>query len=45
MGIKHFKLIYKGILLEILDKLGTMPLPPYIYEKLERSKQVSNNLC
>ena len=34
-GIVHVKLIYKGILMEILDKLGTMPLPPYIHEKLE----------
>jgi len=34
-GIRHFKLIYDGILYEILDKLGSMPLPPYIKEKLE----------
>lgn len=34
-GIRKFKLIYNGILLEILDKLGTMPLPPYIHEKLD----------
>ena len=34
-GIRHFKLIYEGILMEILDKLGSMPLPPYIHEKLE----------
>ena len=34
-GIIHVKLIYDGILMEILDKLGTMPLPPYIHEKLE----------
>ncbi|MBQ6497547.1 MAG: tRNA preQ1(34) S-adenosylmethionine ribosyltransferase-isomerase QueA [Bacilli bacterium] len=34
-GIRHFELIYDGILLEILEKLGTMPLPPYIHEKLE----------
>lgn len=34
-GIVHLKLIYEGILMEILDKLGTMPLPPYIKEKLE----------
>ncbi|MFW2551557.1 S-adenosylmethionine:tRNA ribosyltransferase-isomerase, partial [Klebsiella pneumoniae] len=27
-GLVIVKLIYKGILLEILDKLGTMPLPP-----------------
>ncbi len=34
-GLTHVKLIYDGILMEILDKLGTMPLPPYIHEKLE----------
>ncbi len=33
-GIVQVKLIYKGILMEILDKLGEMPLPPYIHEKL-----------
>ena len=33
-GIRHFKFIYNGILMEILDKLGEMPLPPYIHEKL-----------
>lgn len=34
-GIRVFSLSYEGILYEILDKLGTMPLPPYIHEKLE----------
>lgn len=34
-GIRHYKFIYNGILLEILDKLGDMPLPPYITEKLD----------
>ncbi len=34
-GIIHVKLLYDGILMEILEKLGTMPLPPYIKEKLE----------
>ncbi len=34
-GVRRFKFIYDGILLEILDKLGEMPLPPYIHEKLE----------
>ena len=34
-GMRHFELIYDGILMEILEKLGTMPLPPYIHEKLE----------
>ncbi len=35
MGICKFRLIYDGILVEILDKLGEMPLPPYIHEKLQ----------
>lgn len=34
-GIRHFELIYDGILYEILDKLGEMPLPPYIHQKLQ----------
>ena len=34
-GIREFTFIYDGIFYEILDKLGTMPLPPYIKEKLE----------
>ena len=34
-GITHVKLLYNGILMEILERLGTMPLPPYIHEKLE----------
>ena len=34
-GIRHFELIYSGILMETLEELGTMPLPPYIHEKLE----------
>ena len=33
-GIRHFEFIYNGILMEILDELGEMPLPPYIHEKL-----------
>ena len=34
-GVTHVKLLYKGILMEILDRLGEMPLPPYIHEKLK----------
>ena len=34
-GIRNFEFIYDGIFYEILDKLGTMPLPPYIKVKLE----------
>ena len=36
-GIAVFKLIYDGILMEILEGLGTMPLPPYIKEQLADS--------
>ena len=38
-GLTHVKLIYDGILMEILDKLGSMPLPPYIHEKLEENNR------
>ena len=34
-GIRVFTASYDGIFYELLDKLGTMPLPPYIHEKLE----------
>ncbi|MBQ4583453.1 MAG: tRNA preQ1(34) S-adenosylmethionine ribosyltransferase-isomerase QueA [Bacilli bacterium] len=34
-GMVHVKFIYEGIFLQILDRLGEMPLPPYIKEKLE----------
>ena len=34
-GLRIFHLEYQGILYEVLDKLGKMPLPPYIKEKLE----------
>lgn len=34
-GIRLLKLHYNGILYEILDQLGEMPLPPYIHEKLK----------
>ena len=33
-GIRFFRMIYEGIFIEILEKLGTVPLPPYIKEKL-----------
>lgn len=34
-GIRLYEFIYDGIFYEILDRLGQMPLPPYITEKLE----------
>mgnify|MGYP004514336683 FL=1 len=33
-GVTRVELLYSGILMEILDQLGSMPLPPYIHEKL-----------
>lgn len=38
-GIRIFELIYDGILYEILDELGEMPLPPYIHEKIEEKNR------
>ena len=34
-GIRHIKFSYKGIFLEELDKIGLMPLPPYIHKQIE----------
>lgn len=34
-GLRQFRMIYDGIFYEILEKLGNVPLPPYIKEKLE----------
>ncbi len=34
-GIRHFKMEYQGVFLEVLESLGEMPLPPYIREKLK----------
>lgn len=34
-GIRHFNFSYEGIFLEVLEDLGTMPLPPYIHEQLD----------
>jgi S-adenosylmethionine:tRNA ribosyltransferase-isomerase len=35
MGGRTLRFIYQGIFQEILDRLGTMPLPPYIKEALD----------
>lgn len=34
-GITHIKFNYEGIFIEQLEKIGTMPLPPYIHEMLK----------
>ncbi len=35
MGGRTLRFMYEGIFQEILDRLGTMPLPPYIKETLD----------
>ena len=34
-GIRHIKFDYDGIFLEELDKIGLMPLPPYIHKQVD----------
>ena len=34
-GTRKVKFTYQGIFNEILDKIGLMPLPPYIHEELK----------
>lgn len=34
-GVTNVRFSYDGIFLEILERLGTMPLPPYIHEQLD----------
>lgn len=34
-GIRHMRFFYHGIFLEILERLGQMPLPPYIKKQVE----------
>lgn len=38
-GNRIVKFAYKGIFLEILERLGKMPLPPYIKEELQDSER------
>jgi S-adenosylmethionine:tRNA ribosyltransferase-isomerase len=39
MGIRKIRFSYQGIFNEILDKLGQMPLPPYIKERLDEKER------
>lgn len=38
-GKRILEFAYTGLFLEILDKLGQMPLPPYIHERLENPER------
>ena len=44
-GQRIIEFKYDGIFNEILDKLGTMPLPPYITEKLEDKSMYQTVYC
>ena len=41
-GIRIFKMHYEGIFLEVLDRVGLMPTPPYIHEKLQNKDRYNN---
>lgn len=38
-GIRYMKMVYSGVFNEILEQLGTVPLPPYIREKLDDAER------
>lgn len=44
-GIRVFEMSYQGIYLEVLERLGTMPLPPYIHEQLEDQERYQTVYC
>ena len=38
-GGRRVRFLYEGVFEELLDRLGEMPLPPYIHEKLENPER------
>lgn len=44
-GQRVIEFMYNGIFNEILDKLGSMPLPPYITEKIEDKDRYQTVYC
>ena len=44
-GGKTVKFQFEGVFEEILDRLGTMPLPPYIHEKLKDKTRYNTVYC
>jgi S-adenosylmethionine:tRNA ribosyltransferase-isomerase len=38
-GNKHIEFTYNGVFLELLERLGKMPLPPYIREELKDNER------
>lgn len=38
-GVRKIRFTYEGVFLEILERIGLMPLPPYITKRLEDKEQ------
>ncbi len=44
-GNRMVKFDFEGIFLEVLERLGKMPLPPYIKEELQDQRALPDRLC
>lgn len=44
-GERHVKFFYEGAFEDVLSRVGTMPLPPYIHEKLEDPNRYQTVYC
>ena len=41
-GIRIIRMIHEGVFLEVLERTGLMPVPPYIHEKLKDNERYQN---
>lgn len=44
-GIREIKFSFDGVFEDVLDRIGTMPLPPYITEKLKDQSRYQTVYC
>ena len=44
-GIRYVRFVFDGVFEDILDRLGNMPLPPYITEKLADKERYQTVYC
>ena len=44
-GERHVKFFYEGAFEDVLSRVGTMPLPPYIHEKLQDPNRYQTVYC
>ena len=44
-GERHVKFFYEGAFEDVLSRVGTMPLPPYIHEKLQDPERYQTVYC